>query len=263
MQTLKLERSMCSLDLEATGLELTTDRIVSIAILKFHPNGTRSDYHQLINPGFDMTEEAIALHGITNEMVKDAPRFAEVAAEVLDFIEPCDLVGYNLRRFDIPMLHEHIAREGFEWDLSKVNVIDVGVLFQVMDPRKLEDAVVKFCGRPHIGAHDARNDAIETVNVLDGMRQWYADELGSMSVEDLAKKSIYEDKTPIDLAGKFYLGKDGRPRYAFGRQRDKIIEEDIKSSNYGRSFCSWIMANDFTIDTRKWAAYFIEQWSGE
>ncbi len=240
MNPLTLFRPLASIDVESTGLSITQDRIVSLAIVIRAPNlADVFEKNFLFNPGFEMKQEVIDLHGITNEMVKDAPKFEEKADEILSLLDDCDLVGYNLNRFDIPILHEHFARCGKDWDVRAVNVIDVGSLFQIREPRTLEAAVKKYCGREHIGAHDALNDAKETLAVLDGMRAHYADL--SDDVHELAKATVREEA--FDLAGKIIKGKDGRPAYSFGeRTRGVAVEDD---PGFGR----WMLGKDFPADT--------------
>lgn len=260
----ELKRPIISFDVESTGLELTSDRIVSLAAIKFTPNGAEEpivDQRKwLINPGFEMSEEVIAVHGITNDMVKDCQMFEAQAFEIFDFFNGCDVMGFNCARFDCPMLHQEFARAEFDWDWRNISIVDVGAIWQGIDRRTLEAGVVKFCGREHIGAHDAMNDALETVSVLGGMREWY-DELAPLTVEDLAKKSFRDGEKPIDIAGKFYEDKDGQPRYAFGKHKGKLVKLDIELSDYGRSFCHWILRADFTADTRRVANEMIERFT--
>lgn len=254
MQPLKLTRPLASIDVETTGLSITRDRITSLAVVivsgeNLHRRFSRWSGSWLFNPGIPISAEITELTGITNEMVKDAPRFEEKADEILRVLDGCDLAGYNLRRFDIPILHEHFSRAGKEWNVRSLNVIDVGELFQIKDPRTLEAAVVKFCGREHVGAHDSENDATETLEVLVGIREWFT-ELLELDAAGLAKASQRDQF--VDLAGKIIVGKDGRPAFSFGeRTKGMAVEDDYNNSEPGRSFAEWILRNDFPTHTKQ------------
>ena len=253
MKPLKLTRPLCSLDIEATGLSLTRDRITSLTAViitedTLHRRWNRLARTWFVFPGIEIPAEIVEKTGITNEFVADKPPFEDVAAEILKTIEPCDFIGYNLRKFDIPFLHQHFARLRMHWNIRERNVIDVGELYQIKDPRTLEAAVEKFCGRKHLGAHDSENDAIETVEVFQGMREWYEDVGAIENVAELAKATQREEF--IDLAGKIIKGKDGRPTYAFGeRTKGVAVEDDWLNSDPGRSFAEWMLRQDFPADT--------------
>jgi DNA polymerase-3 subunit epsilon len=266
MQKIILKRPLVFFDIEATGLEVATDRIVSLAALKITPDGDNPSKYEmkywLINPGVEMCAEVIEVHHITNEMAEECPHFDEVAFEIFEFFTDCDVAGFNCRRFDCPMLHEELANAGFDWDWRSIQIVDAGVLWQILDPRTLEAGVKKFCGREHMGAHDAANDTTETMNVLAGMMTFFPQLSNVTNVETLAQMSLREDEVPIDLAGRFYHEGDGKPRYGFGAHRGKLVELDVQLSEFGRSFCHWMLRQSFlTSDTRRVANEFIQKFS--
>src|ERR1700744_2872873 len=135
--SLQLARPIAFIDLETTGVNLSTDRIVEVAIIKVLPDGTRQVKLKLINPEMPIPANIVEIHGITDEMVKDAPTFRQAGNELKQFIENCDLGGYNSNRFDIPMLMEEFLRAGMEIDLSKQRMVDVQHIFYTMEPRTL------------------------------------------------------------------------------------------------------------------------------
>jgi DNA polymerase III subunit epsilon len=225
---MKLTRPICCIDIEATGLDIVLDRIIEFAVVVMNPDGTRSTWQQRFQPGFPIPPESTAIHGITDEDVKDCPAFEDWATRIHAALKGKDLAGYNLHRFDLPILDEHLRRSGLKLDLSEVNVIDAYGIFANKEGRKLEDAVRKFCGREHEDAHGALSDATATADVLAGQLECYPD-LKDMDLATLAAFSrVHSDdgRTSVDLAGKLYRDKDGDVRYAFGKARDRKVSQD-------------------------------------
>src|SRR5579871_4307237 len=145
--SLKLTRPIAFIDLETTGVNLSTDRIVEIAIVKILPDGTRQQKRKLLNPQIPIPKQSTDLHGITDEMIKDAPSFKQASNELKQFIENCDLGGYNSNRFDIPMLMEEFLRAGLELDLTDRRMVDVQHIFYMMEPRTLTAAYKFYCAK--------------------------------------------------------------------------------------------------------------------
>src|SRR6201995_1431417 len=164
--SLQLTRPIAFIDLETTGVNLSSDRIVEIAIIKIQTDGTRQTKRKILNPQIPIPQVVIDLHGITNEMVKDAPTFKQASNELKQFIENCDLGGYNSNRFDIPMLMEEFLRAGMEIDLSTRRMIDVQHIFYTMEPRTLTAAYKFYCEKELTDAHGAEADITATVDVL-------------------------------------------------------------------------------------------------
>ena len=224
------------IDLEATGVKPSTDRIVQVGI------AGAFEMSMLINPGIPIPPESTEVHGITDEMVASQPTFAEVAQVLHQKLSGCrDLVGFNHASFDIPMLWEEFYRCGIEWDLAGVNIIDVGNLFKKREPRTLGAAVEFYCGRKMENAHDALEDAIATSDVYIAMLSRYPD-LRDMPHDKLAEESQYEKR--IDLAGVVVVGKDGRPTFNIGNAKGSAVEDNP-------GFAKWVLSKDFSENTKR------------
>ncbi|HMP86825.1 MAG TPA: 3'-5' exonuclease, partial [Lacibacter sp.] len=182
---LQLQRPLAVIDLETTGVNISSDRIVEIAIVKVQPDGSRLVKRKLINPEMPIPEASSAVHGITNEMVKDAPTFRQAANEIKQFIENCDLGGYNSNRFDVPMLVEEFLRSGIQIDLSDRRMVDVQRIFHQMEQRTLSAAYKFYCDKNLDGAHSAEIDATATWEILLAQLQRYP-QLGT-TVESIIK----------------------------------------------------------------------------
>lgn len=233
------------LDIEATGLDVALDRIVQLGMAIYLNGVPQLGYSPdevvdlLVNPERTMSPEVIEIHHITNEMVATKPPFSEFAADVYAELEGATIIGYNLWRFDLPLLHEEFHRCGIKWDWSKHDIIDVGNIFKKREPRDLESAVEFYCGREMKGAHDAVNDAFETGQVLAGQIQRYAD-LQTKTLKGLVDEGRLDNN--IDLAGKLVRNKDGVPCFNFGKSKGKPVAHDI-------GFANWMFRADFTADT--------------
>lgn len=243
---MKLNRPIVSIDFEATGLSVTKDRIISIAASKLRQFGEDmagifERFTTLINPTVPISPESTEIHGITDEMVKDAPKFHEKAAELMAFIDGCDLLGFNLLRFDLPILSEELDRCGKILDLKGVNIIDAGNIFKLKETRTLEAAMKFYCDKAHEDAHSADADVQATIEVLHGQLARYPD-LGEMTVEQLAVFSRMDDN--IDLAGKLVRDKDGDACYNFGDKKGTKVRND-------QGLAWWLLGKDFTSDTKR------------
>lgn len=239
-------KPVCCLDLETTGTDVALDRIIQIAYKIFHGEiqATRS---QLVNPGFPIPKAVQELTGITDEMVKDAPRFEQLAKLIHEEIHGCDLVGFNLLNFDVPLLWEEFHRANINWDLTKTAIVDAGNIFKKKERRTLEAAVEKYCGRKHENAHDAMADVLATADVLDGQLFAY-DDLGAMSFAQLAEFSCMDelDKQPvkrIDLAGILVRTADGIARYTHKKVRGVAVKDDL-------GYAGWMLRQNFSANTK-------------
>lgn len=192
------------------------------------------------NPGFAMSDEVIAVHGITNEAVKEWPSFQSQANDVYQFFHGCDLAGFNITNFDVPLLHEELFRSGIDWDLTGANIIDVGSLFKIKESRDLASAVKFYCWREHSGAHSAESDVLATIEVFKAQLAQYPDL--PKDRKELALFSQYSEQR-IDLAGKLIM-KDGRPCYNFGNKKGTPVLNDP-------GFGHWMLTKDFTEDTKR------------
>ena len=171
---LNLTRDLAFFDIESTGLNVLKDRIIQLAVLKYPKDGSDPiEYNRLINPGIPISEEAMAVHGITPDMLRNKPTFQQISQEIFDFLNDADLAGYNSNRFDVPLLLEEFARVGIEFDLSKRRTIDVQRIFYKMEPRTLRAALKFYSNKELLDAHDALADVKATADVLFGQLKMY------------------------------------------------------------------------------------------
>jgi DNA polymerase III subunit epsilon len=243
---IQLKKHLAIFDLEATGLSVTNDRIVEIAIVKIAPDGKRSEFHKRLNPEQAIPKEVSEIHGIYDEDIKDAPTFKEIIPELEAFIENADIAGYNSNKFDLPMLAEELLRAGSEIDLSVKNHIDVQNIFHKMEQRTLIAAYAFYCNKDLKNAHSAMADADATWEVLDAQISKY-DEIQS-DVPFLANFSSYGNVSRLDFAGRLALNKEGVEIYNFGKHKGKTIK-DVSTSEPG--YYGWMMDADFPRYTKQ------------
>lgn len=239
MDLLEIKKPLVFLDLESSGTNAATDKITEVACVKMYPSGKTEEFETLVNPGLRIDKEVEELTGITNEMLVKAPGFHRVAEGLFPFLTGCDLCGYNIYNFDLPMLYEEFARVGYNLDLSGLNVIDPANIFKKKEPRNLEAASKFYSGVSHADAHRAMPDVVALIRVLDGQMKMYSDL--PRSVETLALESQMDRR--VDLAGKFVYNEKGIPVFAFGQHKDK------PAANYP-DFLEWMLKKDFPEQTK-------------
>ena len=244
IRMLELTRPVAFIDLETTGVNLSTDRIVEIAIIKVMPDQTRTVKRKLINPQISIPQSSSDIHGITNEMVKDAPTFKVAANEIKQFLEHCDLGGYNSNRFDIPMLMEEFLRAGMDVDLSDRRMIDVQHIFYSMEPRTLTAAYKYYCGKELINAHSAEADVEATIDVFLAQIERY-DKLGN--TVDSILGCIGEDKI-VDYARRFCFDDKDNEIFNFGKFKGRLVSDVLKNEP---QYYDWMMKGDFPLHTKK------------
>jgi len=228
---LQLTKSLCVFDLETTGLQINTDRIVQIAIIKLNPSGERTELNQLINPEMIIPQEVIDIHGVSNELIQDKPTFSQFAPELIEFIGDADLAGYNSNKFDIPVLAEEFLRVGINFDFSFRKFIDIQNIFHKMEQRTLAAAYKFYCGKEMKNAHDALYDTQATLDVFLAQLERYKEtpELKSKTdVTSLAEFSRAGTFELIDLAGRLAKNEKGEAMYNFGKHKGKTIKEVSK-----------------------------------
>jgi DNA polymerase-3 subunit epsilon len=241
---LQLSRPIAFIDLETTGVNLSADRIVELAIVKIMPDGSRITKRKLINPEMPIPQSSSDIHGITDEMVKDAPTFKQAANEIKQFVENCDLGGYNSNRFDIPMLMEEFLRAGVDVDLSICRMVDVQHIFYTMEPRTLSAAYKFFCEKEHINAHGAEADINATIEVFEAQLKRY-EKLGT-SVDSILG-CIGEEKI-VDYARRFVFNDAGVEVFNFGKFKGKAVSDVLKAEP---QYYDWMMKGDFQMHTKK------------
>ena len=152
---LNLKKPIVFFDLETTGINVATDRVVEVCVLKINPDHTEETFTARVNPTIPMSKEASEVTGITDDDLKDCPTFAQIAPKLNKFIENCDLAGFNSNKFDIPMLAEELLRAGFDFDMKKRRAIDVQVIYHKLEQRNLAAAYKFYCGKDLTDAHSA------------------------------------------------------------------------------------------------------------
>lgn len=240
---LQLTRPLAFIDLETTGVSLSTDRIVEIAIVKLMPDQTRQVKRKLINPEMPIPKSSSDVHGISDEMVKDAPSFKQVANEIKQFIENCDLGGYNSNRFDIPLLMEEFLRAELDVDLSTRKMVDVQHIFYTMEPRTLSAAYKFYCQKELENAHSAEADVTATIDVLHAQVNRYQ-QLGN-SVEAIL--SVIGEEKIVDYARRFSFDDRGVEVFNFGKYKGRSVSEVLKSEPH---YYDWMMRGDFPRHTK-------------
>jgi DNA polymerase III subunit epsilon len=241
---INLKNPLVFVDLETTGIDVINDRIVEISLVKVHPNGKQEIKTQRVNPTISIPAEATAVHGITNDDVKDKPTFKEVAKPLAKFMEGCDLAGFNSNKFDFPLLAEEFLRVDVDFDFRKRKFIDVQTIFHKMEKRTLEAAYKFYCEKNLEGAHSAEVDAIATLEVLKAQIARYT-ELEN-NVDFLAEFSTHNQNA--DFAGRIVYNENGAEVFNFGKHKGKTVEEILAKEP---SYYAWMMNGDFPLYTKK------------
>jgi len=241
---LQLTRPIAFIDLETTGVNLSTDRIVEIAIIKILPDNSRVVKRKLINPEVSIPKQSSDIHGITDDMVKDAPTFKQAGNEIKQFLENCDLGGYNSNRFDIPMLMEEFLRAGMDVDLSDRRMVDVQHIFYSMEPRTLSAAYKFYCQKELENAHSAEADISATIDVLFSQVSRY-EKLGN-SIDSILSV-IGEDKI-VDYARRFSFDDRGNEIFNFGKYKGQSVSQILKNEP---QYYDWMMRGDFPLHTKQ------------
>lgn len=254
---LKLKRPLAFFDLETTGVNLATDRIVEICILKVSPDQTEETITYRINPERPIPPESSFFHGIYDEDVKDAPKFRELAKEIAEFIGDADLAGYNSNKFDIPMLMEEFLRAGVDFSLDNRFFVDVQNIFHQMEQRTLKAAYRFYCDKNLDNAHTAEADVRATYEVLKSQLSRYEgaeyeDKGGKVSqpvVNDIEALHKFTNLSlPVDFAGRIVYNENGVEVFNFGKHKGIPVEDVFMKEP---SYFAWMMNGDFPLYTKK------------
>lgn len=254
---LRLTRPMVFLDLETTGIKVATDRIVEICLLRVNVDESTKILTQRINPEMHIPEEVTAIHGITDDDVKDCPTFKQLAHELLRFLDNADLAGFNSNHFDIPLLVEEFLRAEIEFDLKGRRFVDVQNIFHKMEPRNLAAAYKFYCSKDHLKAHSAEADTIATYEILKAQLDRYEhvaikDRKGNLYnpvVNDIKALSefSYASKS-VDLVGHIVYNDKNTEIFNFGKHKGKSVMQVFKDEP---SYYDWMMKSDFPLSTKK------------
>ena len=241
---LKLKRPIVFFDLETTGVDAAKDRIVEISMVKIAVDGSKVVKTRRINPEIPIPAEATAVHGITDEDVKDEPTFKQIAKSLAQFIEGCDFGGFNSNRFDLPLLVEEFLRAGVECDFQRRKFVDVQTIFHRKEQRTLVAAYKFYCDKDLENAHSAEADTLATFEVLEAQIARYPD-IGD-TVEALAEFSA--GKLIVDFAGRMTLDDKGQEIFTFGKYKGRRVVDVFRDDP---SYYSWMMNGDFPQHTKK------------
>ena len=257
--TLNLDRDIVFFDVETTGLNVIRDRIVQLAMIKLRKDGQPpEEFSSLINPGIPISEESMAIHGITPKDLANKPSFRQLAQKIWDFIGNADLAGYNSNRFDVPMLMEEFARVEMEFDVSKRRLLDMQRIFYKMEPRTLKAAYRLYCQKELVDAHDALADVKATVDVFYGQLAMYEgkdllDEDGKVIPAPIKNdiQALHEftnDLNFLDATQKLKVQNDGTVVFNFGKYVGQPVLEVLKKErNYGH----WILEKEFSSQVKQ------------
>ena len=241
---LNLKNPLLFFDIESTGLNVASDRIVEISVLKVHPSGEQEVKTRRINPTIPISPEAQRIHGISNEDVADCPTFKEVAKSLAIWMSGCDFAGYNAIKFDIPLLAEEFLRAGVSFDFRKRKILDVQNIFHKMEQRTLSAAYRFYCSKELENAHSAEADTIATFEILEAQLDKYP--TLENDVKFLADFSIQSKF--VDYAGRIVLNEQDVPVINFGKHKGKPVELVLATDP---GYYSWIMNGEFTLDTKQ------------
>lgn len=241
---LNVKNPLAVIDLETTGIDVVRDRIVEIAVLKVTPDGNQDMKIRRINPEMPIPPESTAIHGITDDDVKDAPTFKEVAKSLANFIEGCDFAGFNSNRFDFPLLAEEFLRAEVDIDLKKRKFIDVQTIFHKMEKRTLGAAYKFYLDKDLENAHSAGADTMATYEILCAQLDRYSELKNDVAF--LSEFSSFNRN--VDYLGRIVLDDNGVETFNFGKHRGKSVVEVLKKEP---SYYSWMMNGDFPLYTKK------------
>jgi len=253
---LNLKIPLCFFDLETTGINVSQDRILEIAVIKVMPNGELIKKSNVINPTIPILPESTAIHGISNEDVKDKPTFKEVAKEYAKFFEGADLAGFNILKFDVPVLVEEFLRADVEFDYSRKKLIDAQKIFHMMEKRNLSAAFKFYCDKDMTDAHSAEADTQATMEVLFAQIERYenqevTDGLGKKVGEVQNNMDVLHKLTAsnlVDLAGRIIRNEKDEAVFNFGKHKGKAVLQVLKDEP---SFYDWMLKGDFPLDTKR------------
>ena len=267
---LQLDRDIVFFDIESTGLNVLKDRIVQIALIKIKTDGTVHELERLINPKVPISAEAMAVHGITPDKLKDQPEFSEVAQEIFDFIGDSDLAGYNSDRFDLPILTEELFRSGLELETEHRRVVDVQKIFYKMEPRTLKAAYKLYCSKELEDAHDAMADVKATVEVLAGQIKKYdgvdyEDGDGFVTKSPIKNniQAIHEfisDYRVVDYTQRLRRDLKGEIIFNFGKYANQRVKDVFRRD---KNYYHWIIQKDFSSQVKKIVKRIMDEVSAE
>ncbi|WP_027003029.1 3'-5' exonuclease [Hugenholtzia roseola] len=253
---INLKNPLAFFDLESTGTDIMHDRIVEISVVKLLPNGERQTRTKRINPTIPIPAEVTAIHGISDTDIADAPTFKQIAKSLADFLKGADLAGFNILRFDVPMLVEEFLRAGVDFNLQNRKIIDLQRIYHLMEPRTLSAAYKFYCGKELEGAHSAEVDTLACLEVLEAQIEKYdgvevKDTRGNVLkpvANDMAILNELSLSRNVDLMGRMVYDDKNVPVFNFGKHKGKSVVEVLKAEP---SYYDWMMKGDFALNTKQ------------
>ena len=252
---LVLRKPLAFFDLETTGINTAKDRIIDICIIKALPDGEVITKNQRVNPGMPIPLESSMIHGLYDDDVKDAPPFKAIARTLAQFMDGCDLAGFNSNLFDIPLLVEEFLRANVDFDMKNRRQVDAQRIFHLMEPRNLTAAYKFYCNKDLIGAHGAEADTIATLEVLNAQVQRY---MGVVAKSDSGQDLVFQNDIDmlhgltanknVDLAGRMIINDKGEEVFNFGKHKGLPVLDVLKKEP---SFYDWILKGEFPLDTKR------------
>ena len=250
MNNINLNRPLIFVDFETTGLDVEIDRIVEFTTLKVYPDGGNEIKSEMLNPGVSIPLTATRIHGISDEDIKDKPKFGEYAKSLYEFFSGCDIAGYNVKRFDVPLMINEFKRMGIDFDIGLHDILDSMVIFHTMEPlerpRDLSAAYKKYCGKELIGAHSSKVDVEATMEILDAQIKYYP-QLPD-NIKGINKFFSVKQPNWIDEDGKIITTENGVV-FGFGKYRGELISEIEET--YPK-YISWILDADFPSELKEY-----------
>ncbi len=238
-----LDKPLVVFDLESTGLSVTMDRIIEVAYLKIFPSGVVKKGVMLLNPEMNIPAEAVAIHGISDDQVKDEPTFKEKAQEIWEIFNGCNFSGFNIMGFDLPLLRREFLRAGMDFDYTAAKIIDAKVIYHFMEPRTLSAAYKFYCGKEHDEAHSALADVLVAAEVLEKQLEKYGE---TRDWEFIHKIHHLDNDRFVDNDRKFFW-RNGEAHFSFSKYKGRPLGEIVKLDP---GFLNWILSADFSEETK-------------
>ncbi|MGI9542041.1 MAG: exonuclease domain-containing protein [Cyclobacteriaceae bacterium] len=254
--TLRLNKPLAVFDLETTGTDIVEDQIVEISVVKIQQDGKENVFTRRVKPTIPIPLESSMIHGIYPDDVVDAPTFKDLAPELFEFLKGCDFGGFNILRFDLPVLIEEFLRVDMDFNLKSTKVVDAQKIFHLMEKRTLSAAYKFYCGQELVNAHSAEADTLATVAVIKAQVEKYegqqaVDNLGKqlgMIENNMASLAKFSGNKSVDLAGRFAYNQENIEVFNFGKYRGKSITAVLKEEP---QYYDWIMKGKFPQDTKR------------
>ncbi|RPI01703.1 MAG: 3'-5' exonuclease [Calditrichaeota bacterium] len=245
LRRLELKRPLVFFDLETTGLDFSRDRIVQFAFLRINPDRSQDEWTALVNPGMAIPADAVQVHQITDAMVADKPLFKEYAPQIFNFINHCDLCGFNIINFDVPFLQVEMERNGYSISIQSIRILDAQVIYHKNEPRNLAAAFRFYCHGEHTQAHDAMADVRATLAVLNAQLERYTDIPSEM--DGLHAYCNQRDNRFVTVDRKF-MWKNDEAVLSFGKHRGKSVQWLVENE---KDYLLWMKNGDFSDETKK------------